>query len=122
MTKLTPVRDLPSYAVIIRCVHERGEAQREALVELHRRGLHLSEEQRASALSDRVEQVPLDSKMAGFPCSDNELGVRIEDIANAAERLLVPSTWAAVRARARAAAVARNMIDNARRSASHEET
>lgn len=45
-TALTPVKDIPNYAVIIRCIHERGETQREAFVELARRGLWLTEEQK----------------------------------------------------------------------------
>lgn len=49
MTKLTPVREIPHYAVIIRCIHERGETQIEALAELRRRGLWLSEEQKITA-------------------------------------------------------------------------
>jgi hypothetical protein len=48
-TKLTPVREIPSYAVIIRCVWERGETQREALGELDRRHLWLSEDQKIAA-------------------------------------------------------------------------
>lgn len=39
----------PSYIVIIRCIHDRGETQRLALVELNRRGLWLSDEQRVQA-------------------------------------------------------------------------
>lgn len=48
-TKLTPVAEIPSYAVIIRAIHERGAAQREALVELDRRGLWLDAAQREQA-------------------------------------------------------------------------
>lgn len=48
-TKLTPVRDIPSYAVIIRCIWERGVTQEEALDELERRRLWLSETQAAQA-------------------------------------------------------------------------
>ena len=40
---------LPHYAVIIRCIHERGESQRMALAELNRRGLWLSAEQKIQA-------------------------------------------------------------------------
>lgn len=47
--KLTPVADIETYAVIIRCIHERGEVQAEALAELERRGGYLSEEQRRQA-------------------------------------------------------------------------
>lgn len=45
-TKLTPVTNIPDFAVIIRCIHERGETQEAAFRELNRRGLWLSEEQR----------------------------------------------------------------------------
>ena len=44
---LDPVRTLPTYACIIRATWERGTAQREALVELLRRGTWLTAEQRA---------------------------------------------------------------------------
>lgn len=47
--KLTPVNKIPTYAVIIRCVHERGETQREALAELAARGSWLSDEQKVQA-------------------------------------------------------------------------
>lgn len=47
--KLTPVDRIPSYAVIIRAVHERGAVQYEALAELKRRGLWLSAEQKRQA-------------------------------------------------------------------------
>jgi len=46
---LTPVREIPSYAVIIRAIHERGDTQREALAELDRRRLWLSPEQKIQA-------------------------------------------------------------------------
>jgi hypothetical protein len=49
MTKLTPVRDIPRFAVIIRAIHERGETQREAVAELTRRGLCLTAEQKRQA-------------------------------------------------------------------------
>ncbi len=49
MTILTPVREIPSYAVIIRCIHCRGQTQRDALEELDRRRLWLSEEQKIQA-------------------------------------------------------------------------
>ena len=48
-TKLTPVGKIPSYAVIIRSIHERGAAQKEALTELDRRGLYLSADQKVQA-------------------------------------------------------------------------
>lgn len=40
---------LPSFAIIIRCIHERGPTQVIALNELNRRGLWLSPEQRKQA-------------------------------------------------------------------------
>ncbi len=40
---------LPSYAVIIRAIHERGIMQRAALAELNRRGLWLSDAQKMQA-------------------------------------------------------------------------
>lgn len=48
-TKLTPIQNVPAYVVIIRCIHERGENQREALAELDRRRLWLTKEQRVQA-------------------------------------------------------------------------
>lgn len=48
-TILRPVRDIPAYAVIIRAIHERGPAQAEALAELERRGLWLSDAQKQQA-------------------------------------------------------------------------
>jgi hypothetical protein len=42
---VSKLRNLPAYAVIIRCIHERGAAQEEALDELAYRRLWLSEEQ-----------------------------------------------------------------------------
>ena len=48
-TILTPVRSIPSYAVILRAIHERGETQREALLELDRRGLWLTADMKAQA-------------------------------------------------------------------------
>jgi hypothetical protein len=38
-----------AFIVIIRCIHERGQSQQNALAELARRGLWLSEEQAAQA-------------------------------------------------------------------------
>jgi hypothetical protein len=49
MTKLSPVDSVPAYAVIIRAIHERGQTQEEALDELARRRLWLSEEQASQA-------------------------------------------------------------------------
>lgn len=48
-TILRPVRDIPAYAVIIRAIHERGPAQADALAELERRGLWLSDAQKRQA-------------------------------------------------------------------------
>lgn len=48
-TKLTPVRGEPDWVVIIRCVWCRGADQQEALAELERRRLWLSEDQKAQA-------------------------------------------------------------------------
>lgn len=39
----------PHYVVIIRSIHERGESQKQALAELNRRGLWLSDEQKQQA-------------------------------------------------------------------------
>jgi hypothetical protein len=39
----------PSWIIIIRCIHERGQSQQDALVELRRRGLWLAEEQARQA-------------------------------------------------------------------------
>jgi hypothetical protein len=47
--KLAPVQDVPSFAVIIRAIHSRGTTQREALEELHRRGLWLNADQKRQA-------------------------------------------------------------------------
>lgn len=43
--KLTDVRRVQSFVVIIRCIHERGENQSAAFAELNRRGLWLTPEQ-----------------------------------------------------------------------------
>ena len=40
------LRKLPNYAIIIRCIHERGSDQEAAMRELSRRGLWLSPEQK----------------------------------------------------------------------------
>jgi hypothetical protein len=48
-TKLEPVSAIPAYAVIIRATWERGAVQAEALAELNRRGLWLSDEQKRQA-------------------------------------------------------------------------
>jgi len=47
--KLSDVRTIPAYAVIIRATWERGAVQAEALAELDRRGLWLSDAQRKQA-------------------------------------------------------------------------
>ena len=50
---LLPVRSLPSYAVLLRAVWERGPTQAEALAEIRRRGIWLTPQQRRDAgLSD----------------------------------------------------------------------
>jgi hypothetical protein len=49
MTRLRPVAKIESYAVIIRCIWERGATQRDALAELNRRRLWLSQEQKNAA-------------------------------------------------------------------------
>jgi hypothetical protein len=46
---MTPVRQIISYAVIIRAIHERGQTQVDALVEMARRGLWLSADQKKQA-------------------------------------------------------------------------
>lgn len=46
---LKPARNIPHYAVIIRCLHCKGNDQREALDELARRGLWLTAEMKAQA-------------------------------------------------------------------------
>ncbi len=48
-TKLEPVSKIPSYAVIIRAEWCRGDDQADALVELERRGLWLTEDQKRHA-------------------------------------------------------------------------
>lgn len=48
-TRLTPVADISSAAVIIRACWERGKVQQEALAELSRRGLWLTADQKAFA-------------------------------------------------------------------------
>ena len=50
---LLPVRSLPSCAVLLRAVWERGATQAEALAEIRRRGIWLTPQQRRDAgLSD----------------------------------------------------------------------
>lgn len=49
VVKLTPVREIKDFAVIIRCIHCRGEAQTEALIELDRRRMWLTDEQKLQA-------------------------------------------------------------------------
>jgi hypothetical protein len=50
---MNSLHKLPAYAVIIRCIHERGDSQDAALAELFRRGLWLTkaQEQQAGLLS-----------------------------------------------------------------------
>jgi hypothetical protein len=43
------LQKFPSWIIIIRCIHERGQSQQDALVELKRRGLWLAEEQAKQA-------------------------------------------------------------------------
>lgn len=47
--ELTPIAQIPAYAVIIRAMWERGSIQAEALAELERRGLWLDDAQRRQA-------------------------------------------------------------------------
>lgn len=49
---LSPVENIPSYAVIIRAIHERGQTQIDAICELERRGLWLTEEQKRLSGAD----------------------------------------------------------------------
>jgi hypothetical protein len=46
---LVKPRRLASWCLIIRCIHQRGEDQRNCLAELSRRGLWLTEEQKIQA-------------------------------------------------------------------------
>lgn len=46
---LTPPAKLKSWALIIRCIHQRGEDQTACLAELTARGLWLAPEQRQQA-------------------------------------------------------------------------
>ena len=43
------ISKFPAFAIIIRAIHERGASQEEALSELARRGLWLSDDQKAQA-------------------------------------------------------------------------
>lgn len=47
-TVLTPVADIPAFAVIIRAIHERGPEQAAAIRELFRRRLWLAPDQIAA--------------------------------------------------------------------------
>ena len=49
MKRLVPPQDLRDWELIIRCIHQRGADQERCLEELRRRGLWLSDEQRAQA-------------------------------------------------------------------------
>lgn len=46
---MTDVKKIPAYAVITRALYESGEAQREAIKEMERRGLWLSDDQKKQA-------------------------------------------------------------------------
>jgi len=46
---LVSVREIPTYAVIIRCIHCRGTDQAQALAELAARGCWLTEDQKREA-------------------------------------------------------------------------
>lgn len=48
-TKLSPVEKAPAYQLIVRATWERGQNQRDALDEIHRRGLWLSRQQQDQA-------------------------------------------------------------------------
>lgn len=48
-TKLTPVRGNKSWIVIIRAISCRGQDQRDAIAEMKRRGLWLTEDQQVQA-------------------------------------------------------------------------
>ena len=49
MARRKTLSDLPHYAIIIRCMWERGESQTAALAELNRRGLWLTADQKIAA-------------------------------------------------------------------------
>lgn len=49
MTALVDPFYLQDWALLIRCIHQRGDDQARCLVELDRRGLWLSPDQRAQA-------------------------------------------------------------------------
>jgi hypothetical protein len=53
------LRTLPAYAIIIRCIHERGPSQRDAFAELERRCLWLSPEQMQQARYRPEKQLEL---------------------------------------------------------------
>jgi len=46
---MTNIRNVKDYVVIIRCIHERGQSQLDALIELRHRRLWLSPEQAVTA-------------------------------------------------------------------------
>ena len=49
MTALVPPGELKDWALLIRCIHQRGADQEACLAELSRRGLWLSPEQKEQA-------------------------------------------------------------------------
>jgi hypothetical protein len=49
MVKLTDPEKLPAFALIIRCIHQRGPDQERCLTELGKRGLWLSDTQKKEA-------------------------------------------------------------------------
>lgn len=49
VTALTPVDQIPAFAVIVRCCWCRGQDQADALAELERRRLWLSDDQKRQA-------------------------------------------------------------------------
>jgi hypothetical protein len=58
MTKLYPVTDIPHYAVIVRAMWERGQNQLDAVHELTRRGLWLTQEQADQGDLDKLDEAP----------------------------------------------------------------
>ena len=57
-TKLYPVKDIPAFAVIIRAEWERGQNQLDAIHELSRRGLWLSDDQIAHGELIKIDHPP----------------------------------------------------------------
>jgi hypothetical protein len=59
VTKLKPISEIENSAVLIRAIYEHGPHQLEAVAELNRRGLWLTDEQKRQAgltWLDRVER------------------------------------------------------------------